>query len=143
MPALGLLAPFAESDMKKESEMMQVNIVALTELTRLFVPSMVRRKTGHVLNVASTAAFVPGPYMAVYYATKAYVLSFSEAIATELKSAGVKVSVLCPGPTKSGFQVVAGMGNSKLVYGRQLPTSREVAHLGFSVIADVDVDEVP
>ncbi len=94
---------------------MQLNMVTLTHLTKLFLPMMIERGFGQVLNVASTAAFQPGPLMAVYYATKAYVLSFSEAIAKEVEDKGVVVSALCPGPTESGFQQRADMTQSKLV----------------------------
>src|SRR5205823_8206610 len=87
---------------------------ALTHLTRLALPAMVERRRGAILNVASTAAFQPGPLMAVYYATKAYVLSFSEAIAEELRDSGVTVTALCPGPTATGFASAAQMTNSRL-----------------------------
>jgi short-subunit dehydrogenase len=88
--------------------------VALTHLTKLFVKDMVKRKQGKVLNVASTAAFLPGPLMAVYYASKAYVLSFSEALANELQGTGVSVTALCPGPTRTGFIQRAHLEDSKL-----------------------------
>jgi short-subunit dehydrogenase len=83
-------------------------------LTRLFLPQMIARRNGKILNVASTAGFQPGPLMAVYYASKAYVISFSEAIANELKGSGVSVTCLCPGPTDTGFQGRAGVENSRL-----------------------------
>ena len=91
-----------------------INVVALTHLTKLFLRPMLARKSGHILNVASTAAFQPGPLMAVYYATKAYVLWFSEAIADELRDTEVTVTALCPGPTATGFANVAGMSSSRL-----------------------------
>lgn len=122
--------PFAETDRKAELDMLQLNIVALTDLTKLLLPAMIARGHGRVLNVASTAAFQPGPLMAVYYATKAYVLSLSEALANELKDRGVSVTAFCPGPTESGFQAVAGMQKSKLMQ-RKLPTSAEVARIGW------------
>lgn len=106
---------FTEIDLKVELQEMQLNVVALTHLTKLFLKPMVERGSGKILNIASTAAFQPGPLMAVYYATKAYVLSFSEAIAAELQGSGVTVTVLCPGPTESGFQQRADMKDSKLV----------------------------
>jgi short-subunit dehydrogenase len=93
----------------------QLNVTALTQLSRLFLGSMVERHSGRILNVASTAAFQPGPLMAVYYATKAYVLSFSEALANELRSSGITVTCLCPGPTQTGFQERADLQNSRLV----------------------------
>ncbi|MNL50450.1 putative ketoacyl reductase [compost metagenome] len=92
---------------------------------------MVQRKSGGILNVASTAAFQPGPYMAVYYATKAYVLSFSEAINAEIKATGVHVTALCPGPTHSGFQATAKMDKSKLFKMLNVPTSKTVAQFGY------------
>ncbi|HEX7419159.1 MAG TPA: SDR family NAD(P)-dependent oxidoreductase, partial [Thermoanaerobaculia bacterium] len=84
----GLTGPFVDNDLQREVDMIQVNVVALTQLTKLLLRPMVARKRGRILNVASTAAFQPGPLMAVYYATKAYVLSFSEAIAEELRDSG-------------------------------------------------------
>jgi short-subunit dehydrogenase len=123
----GLFGPFLETSLETELSMIQLNIVALTELTKRLLPAMVTRKSGRILNVASTAAFLPGPLMAVYYATKAYVLSFSEAIANELEGTGVTVTVLAPGPTASGFQAAASLEESKLVAGKTLATSREVA----------------
>ncbi len=101
--------------MRKDLEMVQLNVTALTHLCKLFLPSMKARGWGKVMNVASTAAFQPGPLMAVYYATKAYVLSLSEALAAELRDTGVTVTALCPGPTESGFQQRAAMEDSKLV----------------------------
>lgn len=101
---LGLFGPFADSEWEVERRTVEVNVAALTELTKRFLPPMLKRGRGRILNVASTAAFVPGPLMAVYYATKAYVLSFSEAIGNELAGTGVTVTALCPGPTETGFQ---------------------------------------
>jgi hypothetical protein len=112
---------FAHSNLNKQMQMIQVNISTLTELTHRFLPAMVERKRGYVMNVASTAAFMPGPLMSVYYATKAYVLSFSEAIREELKGSGVKVTVLCPGPVATGFQDRAEMQGSKLLQQRMNP----------------------
>lgn len=108
---------FAELDAKTQLEELQVNIVALTHLTRLFLPGMISRRDGRILNIASTAAFEPGPLMAVYYASKAYVLSFSEAIANELQGTGVSVTTLCPGITQTGFQARGAMEDSRLVQG--------------------------
>jgi short-subunit dehydrogenase len=111
---VGTFGLFAEADLDKELGMMQLNMATVTELTGLFLPRMLQRRSGRILNVASTAAFQPGPLMAVYYATKAYVVSFTEALANELRGTGVVASVLCPGPTRSEFQRRAGMGASKL-----------------------------
>jgi short-subunit dehydrogenase len=125
---------FAESNWEKQLHMINLNITALTYLTHLFLPGMINRKQGKVLNLASCAAFQPGPTMAVYYATKAYVLHFSEAIANEVADKGVTVTALCPGATESGFQAAANMEESKLVKGRKLPTSKEVATYGYEAM---------
>jgi short-subunit dehydrogenase len=127
----GLAGPFASTDLRRELEMIQVNIVALTQLTKLLLPSMVARKRGRILNVASTAAFQPGPLMAVYYATKAYVLSFSEAIGDELRDSGVTVTALCPGPTSTGFADAAAMTESRLFKLMRPMSSEAVAIAGY------------
>ena len=124
--------PFAETDLARELEELQVNVVALTHLTKKLLPGMLSRRRGGVLNVASTAAFQPGPLMAVYYATKAYVLSFSEALAEELRGTGVTVSVLCPGPTATGFAARADMQDSGLFKGMlAVSDARSVARAGY------------
>ena len=130
----GAFGFFIENDWEKENQMIQLNILALTHLTKLFVKDMVIRKKGKILNVASTAAFQPGPLMAVYYATKAFVLFLSEAIANELKGSGVTITALCPGPTESGFQSAASMEESKLVKNKKLPTSKQVAEYGYKAM---------
>ena len=130
----GVLGPFVETDLAKELEMIQVNVVALTHLTKLLLPPMVARRRGRVLNVASTAAFQPGPLMAVYYATKAYVLSFSEAIADELRDSGVTVTALCPGPTETGFAAVADMASTRLFNIAKPMSSAEVARAGYEAM---------
>ena len=107
-------APSGSTDWNHEAEMMQVNMVALTHLTKLFLPQ-IRAREGKILNVASTAAFQPGPFMAVYYASKAYVLSFSEALAEELEGTGVTVTCLCPGPVKTNFQKRAYLEGTSMV----------------------------
>jgi uncharacterized protein len=121
-----------EADAAKIDGMLTLNMGALTELMHDLIPGMVSRKQGRVLNVASTAAFMPGPLMAVYYASKAYVLSLSEATNEELQGTGVTVSALCPGPTESGFQAAAAMEKSKLVKGKMMSTTTvaEVAIAG-------------
>jgi short-subunit dehydrogenase len=121
---------FAETDLRRELELLQVNVVALTHLTKLFLPAMLERRRGYVMNVASTAAFQPGPLMAVYYASKAYVLNFSEALSNETEGTGVFVSALCPGPTQTGFVAAAGMERSKL-FDRAIMDSRTVAEAGY------------
>lgn len=103
---------FTETSLDKEVGMMQLNMVSLVHLTKVCLKGMKQRGEGEILNVASTAAFQPGPLMAVYYASKAFVLSFSEALANELAGSGVKVSVLCPGPTATGFVKAASMEES-------------------------------
>lgn len=103
---------FVDRPLEKALEMVQVNITALTELTHRFLPAMIQRKRGRVLNIASTAGFQPGPYMAVYYATKAYVLHFTEALAEELQGTGVTATASCPGATATEFATVAGTANS-------------------------------
>lgn len=124
--------PFAETDLGRELEELQLNVVTLTHLTKRFLPGMLARRRGGVLNVASTAGFQPGPLMAVYYATKAYVISFSEALAEELAGTGLTVSVLCPGPTETGFQRRASMEESKLFSGLlQVADAASVARAGY------------
>ena len=110
----GLIGRFAELDAGRERQMIDLNVGALTELCRAVAPLMIARKSGAILNVASTAAFQPGPKMAVYFATKAFVLSLSEALHEELKPHGIKVSCLCPGPTRTEFGDVAGFGGNGL-----------------------------
>ncbi len=127
----GNYGEFAKADIKKEIASIQLNIVALTELTWLFMQDMLELNQAEILNVASTAAFFSGPYMAVYYATKNYVLAFGEALSEELKGTGITISTLCPGPTYSAFQATANMENSKLVKGKKMMTSAEVAQIGF------------
>jgi uncharacterized protein len=126
----GLFGNFKDSALQDELEMMTINMTTLTVLSKLMLPSVLKHQ-GKIMNVASTAAFQPGPYMAVYYATKAYVLSFSEALASELDGTGVTVTALCPGPTASGFQEKAAMHDSGLVKGKRLPTAEEVGALGY------------
>jgi uncharacterized protein len=125
----GLRGAFVDQPLDRLIEMLNLNVVALTRLTGLFLPAMLARGEGGIINVASTAAFQPGPYMSVYYASKAYVLSFSEAIAHELRGSGVVVTALCPGPTQSEFAEVAGLGGSRVLR-RVSMSSREVARLG-------------
>lgn len=110
----GLIGRFAELDASREREMIDLNVGALTDLCRAVAPQMIARRSGAILNVASTAAFQPGPKMAVYFATKAFVLSLSEALHEELKPHGVHVSCLCPGPTRTEFGEIAGFGGNGL-----------------------------
>lgn len=130
----GTLGEFASADVQTSLNMIHVNITALVELTRLFVPHMIARKAGRILNVASTAAFQPGPLMAIYYATKSFVVSFSEALRYELRHTGVTVTSLCPGPTLSEFQTVAGMNNIAMMSMPGIPTSHTVAEYGYNAM---------
>lgn len=127
----GTLGPFADMDTEKIDAMMELNMRTLTLLTRFALDSMRARGRGRILNVASTAAFQPGPYMAVYFATKAYVLHLSEALATELKGTGITVTALCPGPTQSGFWKSADAETSCLAQSGRLPTAEAVAWYGY------------
>lgn len=125
----GLFGEFAKTDIKVEMDMLQVNVVSLVQLTKLFLKDMVQRKEGKILNVASTAAFQPGPFMSIYFATKAFVLSFSEAIAAELEGSGVSVSVLCPGPTETNFAKIAGTEKTRMF--KIVMDAKTVAEIGF------------
>ena len=116
-------------DRLRELEMIEVNVAALTRLTALLLPGMLERRRGGILNVASTAAFQPGPNSAVYYATKAYVLSFTEALAEEVRGSGVRVSCLAPGPTDTGFAAQAGAAGSRL-FRRGVMDAGRVARAG-------------
>jgi short-subunit dehydrogenase len=126
----GAYGPFSETDLTSELEMIQVNITALTHLTKLALPGMLQRKRGRIMNVASIAGFQPGPLMAVYYATKAYVISFSEAIANELQGSGVTVTCLCPGATATEFGKRADMEKSRL-FKMGTMRSADVARAGY------------
>jgi hypothetical protein len=125
----GALGPVAELGVARQVEMIELNVAALTHLTRLLLPGMLQRKCGGVLNVGSTAAFQPGPTMAVYFATKAYVVSFSQALAEELRGTGVKVSCLAPGPTATEFGGDSGMGRT-LLFRLGTMDARRVARAG-------------
>lgn len=125
----GLRGRFATLPHERQIAMIDLNVTALTALSRLVLPGMIERGRGGILNVASTAAFQAGPNMAVYYATKAYVLSLSEALHEEAKPHGVTVTALCPGPTESEFSATADLENSKLFKGGAM-TAAEVARLG-------------
>ncbi|MBZ0166927.1 MAG: SDR family oxidoreductase [Candidatus Omnitrophica bacterium] len=127
----GYCGPYPQQPWQNERDMLHVNVQSLAQLTRLILPLMFERKKGYICNVASTAAFYPGPLMAVYYATKAYVVSYSQALRNELKDSGVAVSVLCPGPTATNFQTIAGVDQTRLFKMSRLATAREVAEYGF------------
>jgi short-subunit dehydrogenase len=129
----GANGPFEESDPAQMNAMLQVNVVALTELTRLLVPAMAARGHGKVMLVASTGAFQPGPQMAVYCASKAYVLSFAEAIAYELKGHGITVTTLCPGATATQFAETANAATTPLFAGSVM-SARDVARIGYAAL---------
>jgi short-subunit dehydrogenase len=127
----GLIGRFAELDARRQRQMIDLNIGTLTDLCRAVAPGMIERKSGAILNVASTAAFQPGPNMAVYFATKAFVLSLSEALHEELKPHGIKVSCLCPGPTRTEFGEVAGFGGNG-AFDRLAMGAAEVVEIGLN-----------
>lgn len=129
----GDYGPFATSDWQRQQAMIQLNISALTQLTRLFLPDMQRAKHGRILQVASIAAFLPGPHMSVYYATKHYVLSFSESLAEELRGSEITVTALCPGPTATKFESTAHLQSSRLFKGR-VASAQSVAAFGFAAM---------
>jgi short-subunit dehydrogenase len=140
----GLQGAYAETPWETELQMVQVNVVALAALTKWVLPGMVARKRGRILNVGSTAGFPPGPFMSVYYASKAFVNSFSQALSAELEGTGVTVSVLCPGPVETRFQAQANMEGSRLMQVRAavLPAS-EVAEQGYRGLLDGEPLVVP
>jgi short-subunit dehydrogenase len=127
----GVYGKFADNSLSQELNMIQLNVAALVALTKLYLPGMIAARSGRIMNVASTAAFQPGPLMAIYFATKAFVLSFSEAIANELEGTGVTVTALCPGPTATEFQERGKMQDSGLVKGKKMMTARTVAEAGY------------
>lgn len=131
----GANGAFAQLGLNVQLEMLQVNITSLVELSRVYLPSMLASRQGGILNVASTAAFVPGPFMTVYYATKAFVLSFSEALANEVAGSGVTISCLCPGATITEFQERAKIATSKLFAGPHVMTAAQVAKQGYQGFA--------
>ncbi|HVM97409.1 MAG TPA: SDR family oxidoreductase [Candidatus Acidoferrales bacterium] len=132
----GIAGGFNGSAQSEQLGMVDLNVRALVELTHIYWPSMLANKRGGVLNVASTAAFQPGPLMAIYYATKAFVLSFSEALWKEAEGTGVHVSCLCPGPTKSNFRERAGTGRTRLSRTGTPMSSMSVAQLGYRGFRD-------
>ncbi|MDP4837888.1 MAG: SDR family NAD(P)-dependent oxidoreductase, partial [Burkholderiales bacterium] len=129
----GTFGEFKDIALPTTLGMMQLNMNSLVALTKLFLPDLLATQ-GKLLNIASTAAFQPGPFMAVYYATKSFVLYFSEGLASELEGTGVTVTALCPGPTASGFQAKAAMESSALVKNKKLPSAESVAASGYSAM---------
>lgn len=140
----GLNGEFHKNSFEEESKMIQLNVTTLAELCHLFLKDMIANNEGYILNVASTAAFQPGPMMTNYYATKAYVLSLSEGLAEEVKDYGVTVSCLCPGPTKTEFFERAKMSGSKLVQSSILAmNSEDVVAIGIKALFGKRVVKIP
>ncbi len=139
----GALGDVATLSAKTMHDMIDVNCVAVTELTRACLPGMLERGRGNIVNVASTAAFQPGPGMATYYASKAYVLSFTEALAEEVRGSGVKITAFCPGAFESGFFSTAKAENSRLAKMMKLPTSSHMADAALSAMAKGRVVAIP
>ncbi|MCF4967539.1 SDR family NAD(P)-dependent oxidoreductase [Nostoc sp. CMAA1605] len=130
----GIHGLFSETNLNTELEMLQVNLVTLTHLTKLFLKDMVRKGDGKILNLASAAAFQPGPLMAVYFATKAYILSFSQALARELENTGVTVTALCPGPTESAFHKRTGLAGARQIESNNMMDAKKVAKIGYRAL---------
>lgn len=139
---VGLYGKFATTDLNRELKMIQLNATSIVDLTKRFLLPMLERGSGRILNVASTAAFVPGPWMSVYYATKGFVLSFSEAIDYEIRPHGVTVTTLCPGPTESEFKVRAASERSRLFEAFLMDAPR-VARLGYDSMMSGKLVAIP
>ncbi|MBW4564365.1 MAG: SDR family oxidoreductase [Mojavia pulchra JT2-VF2] len=139
----GIYGLFNETSLNAELEMLQVNLVCLTHLTKLFLKDMVKQGEGKILNVSSAAAFQPGPLMAVYFATKAYILSFSQALASELEGTGVTVTVLCPGPTESAFHERTGVAGAKQVKDNKMMDAETVAKIGYHALIEGKTVVIP
>jgi uncharacterized protein len=133
---------FHERPLKEDEDMMQVNMIALTNMTKLFLAPMVKRRKGRILNIASVAAFLPGPLMAVYYASKSYVLSFSEALANEVKDKGIIVTVLCPGPTKTKFFERSNINESAYLR-KSMMDADKVALIGYKGLMEGKTVVIP
>lgn len=127
----GIMSSFADAPEDPQLGMIDVNVIALTKLTRLFLPDMIERGRGGVLNTASTGGLVPGPGMAVYFATKAYVLSLTHAIEHELRGTGVSITALCPGPTVTAFLDRSGMTGSTMFKSMRAMDAKSVATVGY------------
>lgn len=127
----GDFGEFTSCDYEKQREMVNLNVLALMRLTYMFAPAMVNNGSGKILNVASIASFQPGPLMSVYYASKAFVLSFSEALSVELRKKGVTVTALCPGPVRTGFEERASLSNSGLFKNLKVASAEKVARFGY------------
>lgn len=139
----GAAGRFDNANLERQLQMIQVNVTALTELTGLVLSGMVRRGSGRIMNVASTAAFQPGPLMAVYYASKAFVLSFTQAVAEEVRDTGVTLTALCPGPTRTDFATVADMQGTRLFNSPLTMDARTVAEYGYRAMMRGDRVAIP
>ncbi|HKY21611.1 MAG TPA: SDR family oxidoreductase [Vicinamibacterales bacterium] len=139
---VGLYGKFSTTELESELKMIQLNVTSVVDLTKRFLPAMIQRGSGRILNVASTAAFVPGPWMSVYYASKAFLLSFSQAIDYELKPSGISVTTLCPGPTESEFKVHAGSQRSRLFEAIVMDAPR-VARVGYDAMMNGKAVAIP
>ncbi len=139
----GLFGTFAETNWQKEAAMLNLHIMTTTHLTKLLLKGMVQRESGKILNISSLAAFQPGPMMSIYYASKAYILSFSEAIANELKGSGVSVTVLCPGQTKTSFQEVVSQETTKNKISFNIASPKDVAAYGYKAMNKGKVVVIP
>ena len=127
----GDFGDFISRDWQKQQDMLNLNVLALMRLSYLFAADMKERKHGKILNVASIASFQPGPLMSIYYASKAFVLSFSEALSVELKKSGITVTALCPGPIRTGFEDAAHLSNSGLFKNLKVASAEKVARFGY------------
>ncbi|MFB9058031.1 SDR family NAD(P)-dependent oxidoreductase [Mariniflexile ostreae] len=130
----GLFGKFYKTDWEREMEMLQLHVITTTHLTKLILKGMLKRNCGKILNMSSLAAFQPGPLMSIYYATKAYMLSFSQALSNELIGTGVTATVLCPGPTKTSFQQVVSEGCAKNKIGFNMACAKKVAMYGYNAM---------
>lgn len=139
----GSWGAFTKLDADRDLKILQTNIVALTQLTKLFSRDMVKRGLGKILNIGSVSGFMPGPFMAVYHASKAYVLSFSLALRAELKGTGVSVTAFCPGPTSSEFHQVAGTLDLPILKRVNMMGSAQVARLAIKAMHKRKAVEVP
>ncbi len=139
----GLFGTFCDTDWERESQMLHLHVLTTTHLIKLILPGMVKRGSGKILNLSSLAAFQPGPMMAIYYASKSYLLSFSQAISNELKGTGVSVTVLCPGPTKTSFQDVVSEDceQNKIAFNMACP--KKVAAYGYKAMHNGRVVAIP
>lgn len=139
----GIFGAFCETDWERESQMLNLHVLTTTHLIKLILPDMIERGSGKILNVSSLAAFQPGPMMALYYASKSYLLSFSQAIANELKGTGVSVTVLCPGPTDTGFQDVVSEDSEENKIGFNMASALPVAKYGYKAMHNGKVVAIP